>query len=187
MIVTWLIIILTTTSFIVFFWIRSRNKEKITSSALLNFAKENNCTISSYDHWDKILIGIDNQEINKLFFIRTIPDKEHRAAINLSEVMSCRLVKTERTVRYDKEKVNVIDKIELVFSFVDTHKPDVALEFYNTDYNQLTLSGELQLAQKWSGIVKSVLVTNQNWEKEANKARPQAPSTINAPFGHAHV
>ncbi len=181
------IAILATISLIVFPQIRNRNRGKKAFSVLQNFAKGFNSNISSYDHWDKSLIGIDSGEINKLFFLRTISDKEYREAINLSEVMSCRLVLDERTVQYNKEKVNVIDKIDLVFSFVYTNKQDVKLEFYNADYDRLTLSGELQLAQKWSGIVKSILVTNKKWEKEVNTAKIQVPSASNGKAIHAHV
>ena len=173
MILTWSTIILATISLIVYFKIRNRNREKKTFSALQYFALEHDCVISSYDHWDKTLIGIDNKEINKLFFIRTTPNKDYREAINLSEVMNCKLDKVERTGRYKEDKVSVIDKIELILSFVDTKKPDIVLEFYNTDYDQLTLSGELQLAQKWSGTIKSIVNTNRDWkEKEKVFANP---------------
>jgi hypothetical protein len=187
MILTWSILILATISLIVFLKIRNRNRGKKAFSVLQNFANGINSNISSFDSWDKTLIGIDNGEINKLFFLRTISNKEYREVINLSEVMSCRLVLDQRTVQYNKEKVNAIDKIDLVFSFVNTHKQDVKLEFYNADYDQLTLTGELQLAQKWSGIVKSILVTNKKLEKEVNKANIQVPSALNEPAIHAHV
>ena len=79
------------------------------------------------------------------------------------------------------------NKIDLVFSFVDNSKQDVSLEFYNTNYSQLTLSGELQLAQKWSGIVKTILATNKNWEKEANKSKIQDALSANDPAGLSPV
>jgi hypothetical protein len=62
----------------------------------------------------------------------------------------------------------------LIFSFYN-HKPEVSLEFYNTDYDQLTLSGELQLAQKWTGMIKSIVNTNREWkdkEKEKELVNP---------------
>lgn len=186
-ILTGSITILTTISLIVFFLIRNRNREKKGFSALQNFAMGFNSTISRYDRVDRTLIGVDNGEIIKLFFLRTNRNIEYREVINLSEVMSCRLVLDQRTVRYNKENVNVIDKIDLVFSFVNNNKQDVKLEFYNADYDQLTLSGELQLAQKWSGIVKSILVTNKKWEKEVNVANTRVPSALNEPAIQAHV
>ncbi len=169
MIITWSIIILTTISLIAYFQIKNRNREKKTFSALQYFALENDGVISSYDHLCNTLIGIDNREITKLFFIRTTPNKDYREAINLSEIMGCQLHKVERTAHYKGDKVSVIDKIELILSFVDTKKPDVALEFFNTDYDQLTLSGELQLAQKWSGMIKSNVNTNREWKEKENE------------------
>jgi hypothetical protein len=71
-ILTWSIVILTIISLVVFFQIRNKNKERKIVSVLHNFAKEYNSKISEYDHWDNSLIGIDNNEVDKLFFIRTI-------------------------------------------------------------------------------------------------------------------
>ena len=180
-ILPWSIIILAIVSLIVLIKRRNRIRKKNLFSVLQSFAKENNSEISSCDQWDKTLIGIDTSEINSLFFIRTISDTEFREVINLSEVKKCRLIKTERTEFYHKENVNVIDKIELVFSFFDTPKPDIRLEFYNTDYDKLTLSGELQLAQKWSETVASILVSIQNLEKGAIKEKIQATPVLNEP------
>lgn len=171
----WSITLLAIAGLIVFIRVRNKNRDKRTLAVLQTFARENNSEISYYDTWDKTLIGIDNKEINRLFFIRNIPDREIRELINISEVADCRMSKTERKVKYDKETVNVIDRIELIFSFYN-QKPEIALEFYNTDYDQLTLSGELQLAQKWTGIIKSIVSANQEW-----RTREQGKELVN-PF-----
>ena len=86
---------------------------------------------------------------------------EIREHINLTEVSDCRMFKTERSVIYNKETVIVVDRIELKISFYK-HKPEVRLEFYNADYDQLTLSGELQLAQKWNDTIKGIISTTQD-------------------------
>lgn len=131
-------------------YIKQRNKKKKEKifSIIQSFAAENNCKISKYDHWSKSLIGLDN-EANTLFFIRSTKEKEYRTIIALSEVRNCRMHKAERTVIFDKEKVKIIDRIELLLSFKDIQKADIALEFYNNKYDHLTLSEELVLAQKW--------------------------------------
>lgn len=187
MILTWSITILAIIFLILFIQKRNKKRGKEILSVLQSFAKDNNGEISSYDRWDKTLIGIDNSEINKLFFIRTISDKEFREVINLSEVKKCRLIKTERIVRYNKENVSVIDKIELIFSFVSTHKPDIALEFYNNEYDSLTLSGQLQLAQKWSGIVEAILNTVKNRNSEVGKVKVDRTSFLKEPTVHVHT
>lgn len=153
----WSIAALAMAGLIVYTSLRNKNREKKSLEPLLSFAKENNSEISYYDTWEKTLIGIDNKEINSLFFIRNIPDREIREKIILSKVSECSMFKTERKVTYDKKTVNVIDRIELIFSFYN-HTPELSLEFYNTDYDQLTISVELQLAQKWMGMIKSKII-----------------------------
>lgn len=170
-IVSWSIFILALISLIISATIRNKNKEKKTLLELLNFAKENNSSISGSDHWGKTLIGVDDNEISKLFFIRITPGKYYKEVIHLSKVESCALHKVERVVVNKDIKVTVIDKIELVFTFVKNESPTVLLEFYNTDYDNLTISSELHLAQKWLGIVKSILATNKNKEVDRVKIR----------------
>ena len=161
-ILTWAVALIIIISLIIFFRIQSRKSEKKVFSILQSFAGGHNCTISAYDHWDESMIGLDNREINRLFFIRKTPDREFREVIDLSEVKSCWLHKAERTIQHEMESDGVIDRIELAFSFHDSNRPDLALEFYNNAYNPLTLTVELQLAEKWSEEVRSILLTNKN-------------------------
>jgi hypothetical protein len=145
----------------------NKNKEKRTKSALNFFANENNSKISNYDNWNKTLIGIDDIENFLLFFIRSASGIETRQIIRLSEVKDCRILKTSRNEKYHDESVNVTDQIQLVFSFHNKQKQDVSLEFYNTEYDRLNLTGELQLAEKWMNFVRSILSKNPQWKKEA--------------------
>jgi hypothetical protein len=156
----WSIAALAIVGLIVFIRLKNKNLDKKNLAPLLLFARENNSEISYYDTWDKTLIGADYKEVNRLFFIRNIPGREIREKINLSEVSECRIFKTERKVKNDKEFLNVIDRIEVILSF-NNHKPEVSLEFYNNDYDQLTLSGELQFAQKWTEMIKSIVNPNR--------------------------
>ncbi|MCF8381029.1 MAG: hypothetical protein K9H49_15755 [Bacteroidales bacterium] len=178
-IISWSIVILTTISLIYYFKIRNRRKEQKIFSVLQSYANEYNCIITNYDHWYNCQIGMSDTNPEKLFFIRTINNEEFKTILNLSEVLSCRLVKQERHVQIEKEVSSVIDRIEIVFSYKDKHKKDIALEFYNSEYDQLTIWRELELAQKWLGIVKSVIVTNQIRVKEAGKVNLLPSSEIN--------
>lgn len=157
-IIGWSITILAITVLIIYLKVRSKKKDEKTLEPLLSFASEHNSEISYYNTWENTLIGIDNNEANRLFFIRKTPGGEIRKTINLSEVTDCRMVKIERKVKYNKEIVNVIDRIEVILSF-SKHKPEISLEFYNDDYDQLTLSGELQFAQKWTSMLKGSVKT----------------------------
>jgi len=179
-ILVWSISIVAILLFAGYIYIRNRRREKKTNSVLNDFARENNSAITSSDHWHSTLIGIDQVENNKLFFIRNANNESIREIINLSEVMACRLNRVERTVTYEKQKALVIERIELVFTFIDTRKPEVALEFYNNDYDSLTITDELLLSKKWLGIINNVVLSNKNRKKEANTARLQpTPSLVN--------
>ena len=155
----WLITLFIITGLIVFLRIKNLNKKKQTLSILQTFAKENNSEISIYDTWDKTLIGVDNKKMNKLFFIRSIQGKDTRQVIILSDILDCKMAKISRNVSFKGETVHVIDKIDLVFSF--NKKPNISLEFYNSAYDHLTLSGELQLAEKWLELIKKSISKNQ--------------------------
>jgi len=175
----WSITILAIAGLVVYIRIRSRNRKKRAFSVLESFARERNCTIATYDHWDKTLIGIDKKATNKLFFIRSLPAKEIRMSLDLSEIIDCRMVITERKIKFKKDTVNVIDRIEVVFSPYN-QKPDIVLEFYNTDYDHLTLSGELQLAQKWTGMLKSIIYANHS-RNVIDKKKIQVSPSIHQP------
>jgi len=53
----------------------------------------------------------------------------------------------------------VVDKLELSFYPVEKGKPEISIEFYNDEYDSLTLSGELQLAEKWEKLLNEQLKT----------------------------
>lgn len=176
------IFILIVSALVIFIRIRNRKRNSRKIAVLQAFAVENQSTISTWDTWENTLIGISTPETNRLFFIRSIPGREIRQVINLSEVADCRMVKTGKQVAYHKELVQVVDKIELVFSLFQ-HQPALSLEFYNADYNNLTLSGELQLAQKWAGIVNSISSSNRKhriipMRKAKGKRETDGPATF---------
>lgn len=174
-IISWTITLLILVGLIVFIELRSKNKGKRTLSVLQTFAKENNSSISIYDTWNKTFIGLD-KDSQKLFFIRSTPDREIRQVINVLEITDCKMLKTARKVSSDKETLNVIDRIEVVLSLND-RKPDIALEFYNCDYNWLTLTGELELAIKWVEIIKSMIANNN--EVKAGRGKKLSTPLIN--------
>jgi hypothetical protein len=163
-------------SIVAIIMIAIKRSEKRAISALNFFANENNSKISKYDEWDKTLIGIDDIENFLLFFIRSASGIETRQVIRLSEVMDCRILKTSRNEKYHDESVNVTDQIQLVFSFHNKQKQNVSLEFYNTEYDRLNLTGELQLAEKWMNIVRSILSKNPQWKKEAGTLKHNSES-----------
>ncbi|NQU31806.1 MAG: hypothetical protein HQ521_01105 [Bacteroidetes bacterium] len=165
-IANWSITILDTAAFIFYLKMRKKKLEKKTFSTLQKFANENGCEISSYDHWDKCLIGISSNNGNKLLFIHSHNNQEFRSIIDLADVKTCRMNKIVRSVLVDKERTSIIDKISMDFTFINRKSPDVQLEIYNTDYDELTLWKELEMAQKWTGLVNGIISKNMIRESE---------------------
>lgn len=130
---------------------RSKIKKEHKKLLLLTaIAQKNNSGITQHEFFGDLLIGLDEKS-NFLFFInKSIPETEE--AINLSEIQKCRVINTSRSV----DSITVIDKLELCFTPLDKNKPQVHLEFYNSD-NHPNLVGELQLVEKWSDIIKNRL------------------------------
>jgi hypothetical protein len=139
------------------FYYRKKNRSEAELELLNTFASEHESTISMYDILNRVHIGIDNQGTHKLFFIRSTPDHEVREVIDLATVRNCLLDRRATTYSNNKDKVGIIEKIDLIFTFMEAGKPALRLEFYNNDYDALTLSGELQLAMNWEEIVSQAI------------------------------
>lgn len=130
---------------------KRKNKGKKSLYTLQNLASQNQCKISEYELLNDIAVGID-KEAHQLFFIRVTADNPFQQVIDLKEFKKCRSAETGRTVN----SVHVVEKLELVFSPLAPNQKEVSLCIYNADLDNLTLSGELQLAEKW------VKLTNEN-------------------------
>lgn len=188
LILGWSIGALIIVSLIVITRLKNKSRDQKKLNPLLEYAAENNSVITEYDAWGKTLIGLDNNKIKRLFFIRNIPDREIRETIILSEISECRMYKTNRKVKYKSGFTEVTDRIDVILYFYN-HRQEVCLEFYNTDYDNLTLTGELQIAQKWTEIINKIIITKQELKTRGQEKelvdqsiqKPQADSSKLAP------
>ena len=134
-------------------------KEKLFFRALTDLAEKSNCRISEYDLWRNTEIGID-KAARKLFYIRNMENEEVKKEINLAEIQKCRVFNSSRTVINNSSNQIVTERLELAFVNRDKNVPDVTLEFYNSTTDSLYLNGEIQLTEKWAGIINSVLTSD---------------------------
>ncbi|RDB02726.1 hypothetical protein [Runella aurantiaca] len=128
--------------------INNRKKGEKLRQKLFGFAENSNFTISRFDSWHHSSIGIDDQN-SIVFFTRTVNDQAFLRQINLSEIQKCRVIISRKTASNSGE----IERLELAFTYHNKQKSEVILEFYNAAYDSLTLSGELQMVEKWGKIV----------------------------------
>ena len=132
--------------------INRKRREKKFLRQLSEIAQRNNCNISRYDLWNNSAIGIDDVALS-VIYVRKTKDQISAEHINLSEIQKCRIINSGRTVSNKGSHYNVVDKLDLGFTFRDQNKKEALLELYNTEHDNLTLNGELQIGEKWCKIV----------------------------------
>lgn len=132
-----------------------KRKEKQLLKSIFSIANIHNCKISQHELCDEFAIGLD-EVANQLFFFRKKSENEISQHINLSEIKSCKVIKTVHNVNNKDESNKTIDKLELQFSFLDKKNSDVLLSFYDAEEN-MELNGEIQTIEKWAKIVNSHL------------------------------
>jgi hypothetical protein len=160
-IMAWGIFFILVFATILYFRLKKIKDDKLDFNLLQNYASEFNTKISFYDHWNNNYIGISSEQTKKLYYIKKNSQLEMRETVDLDKVTNCKIVKEARHFKHDDESIDAVDKINLVFMLSDATKPMVSLEFYNSDYDHLTLVKELGLANKWLGIAKANSNSNQ--------------------------
>ncbi len=123
---------------------------------LYELADREACHISRHDIWSESVIGIDLNK-NKVFVVRKTVGSESETVINLTEIFRCRVAEVSRTSGPKEGSIKAFDRINLVFMNKEKSKPDITIEFYNSNTDRLTLAGELQMAEKWCVLVNRQL------------------------------
>ncbi len=156
-IIIWMIVIILSSGLIWLLRANAKKREQKVLAPLYDFAAENGSKLSAHDHYNNFLIGMENSGIDRLFFIGKNGDKEIKKMINLSDIKNCRVARIGRSVGSGKESYQVTDRIELVLTPAEKNKPETGLEFFNTEYDQLTITDELRLAEKWEAMIKGCI------------------------------
>lgn len=131
--------------------IASRNRKKRQKAlidSLTLFAKSHNAKISEYETWSGTAIGID-KDLMRLFFIRNNGGNRFEVEVTLAEIQQAGIVRTGRTIKGNDGDTLFIERLEMELFFNDKDKPKVLLEFYDNNRDNINLSGELQLLEKW--------------------------------------
>jgi len=135
---------------------KRKKKEHQLLNDLQTFADKFNAKIADHELWNGTAIGLD-KNLMKLFFIRTTSGVQFEREVSLAEVKSAKIAKTGKSTKGKDGDVQLIEKLELELLFTDPNKPRVLLEFYDCNRDNITLSGELQLLDKWVKYVNELL------------------------------
>ena len=146
---------------IILYILNSRSKKKKEAQflqSLSRLAEKDNCKISQYDIWNNSVIGIDTTQ-NIVFAIRKKKENETSVVVNLAEIFRCRVIEVSRTSGPKEGNAIAFDRIDLAFINKDKSKADVVVEFFDANTDRLTLTGELQLAEKWCVLVNNKIAS----------------------------
>lgn len=135
--------------------LNKRKKEKKILQSLSEISAKNSCQIDQYEILGSFAIGIDETK-NFVFFYRLSKDTEIEQSIDLSEVKSCKIINTSRTLEGKGGNRKALDKLELSFMPTANDKPETKLEFFNADVS-MQLYGEWESIEKWSKLINSRL------------------------------
>lgn len=145
------LVMLTILPFVYFHFSLKKKKQEFIKE-YLGLAAQHQAVITQYDVWSNYFaIGMDRRS-NKLFYYRKLEGKEEKALINLSDIAKCRVHNLKKTQNGDQ----VIDRLELVFTYRNAKSPEQALMFFSKE-EFMTHNGELQLVEKWSKEISLLL------------------------------
>jgi hypothetical protein len=137
------------------FIIKNRSKkEKEFRDVIFDMAAKSNSNIDLYDRWNNTIIGIDNSN-GKLFFYKKVGAKAIHHEIDLAEIEMSSIVNTQHQTKSVNDSVT--QRLELALISKGSNMNKLSLEFYNADYDSLTIMDELQLVEKWSRNVNSII------------------------------
>lgn len=134
--------------------IKRRKSEQQFLQVLLNHASQSNNTISQYDLSNQQVIGLADIT-NTLFFLKRRNNQDVIKQVQLAQVERCYINKKSRSSI--DGNYSATERLELRFARADKNSPEEVFELYNLEHDSLSMTGQLELAEKWHSIVSSRL------------------------------
>jgi len=142
----------------------SKKREKQFLRTLLEIAGKNNGKLSNHDFLTHAAIGIDD-DAKMIFFVKKANNMETHQLVTLHEIQKCNMITATRNGSNEDGLFKIIEKLELAFEHRDKRKANTVLEFYNADYSSPTLTGELQLIEKWCKMINDKIAASASQVK----------------------
>jgi len=140
---------------------RNKLKNKLLDS-ISKMAEREGCKISKFDFLNDAVIAISN-DANKLFYICGRQSNIESLVVGLDNIISADIFIASRTVDVNGNGHKVIEKVAIVLEGKSAKSTNVRLSFYDDQTDGFSLSGELQLAEKWNAIInESIAVASKN-------------------------
>lgn len=118
-------------------------------------------TLSVQEVWNRdFFIGIDESK-KVLIYVHLVNGLLEQEVIPLNQIISHKLVKTDRSWVVKGQTKSHIERLELQFKLSGNSEKEVKLLFYDA-MQSLTLIGELEIIRKWDELIKKELKTSSN-------------------------
>ena len=135
--------------------ISRKKREKKLFRLLTSEAEGQNCNITKFEQCCNNIIGLD--EANKvLFFIKKRDSVIISRFADLKEIQNCKAHNLLGSSDNNGTNYQFTKKVELILQPGIKNKPDVIIEIFDAEEGR-QLSGELQLAEKWSEMIRGIL------------------------------
>lgn len=130
---------------------KARLEAKNNLNRLNEFAKESNGNITQYQSWINTIIGLDqNKKI--LYFIRKVNGNETKIAIEMNEIKMSLVMITRSSFNSN------IETVKLSLESLNKSESKIILEFYDAEFDGLTITGQLQIANEWEKKINDLLL-----------------------------
>jgi len=144
--------------FFIIYLIKKRKDIKFLNH-FSNLAHKEKITISEKEFWDHTYAIAIDYSSKKILFANRLKNGASGTIIDLNEVEKCRIISINKTQKNLNGNDPRTDRLELVFTFRNTEKPEQSLEFYeNPEF--MPNAEEYAHAEKWNQIINSSLRQN---------------------------
>lgn len=124
-------------------------------------------TLSVQEVWNRdFFIGLDESK-KVLLYVHHVDGSPEQEVIHLNQVISHKLLKTDRSWVVKGQTKSHIERLELQFKLSGKSEKEIKLLFYDA-MQSMTLIGELEIIRKWDELIKKELKTSSRGVRTTN-------------------
>jgi hypothetical protein len=140
-----------------YFYKNGKSRTSRMEKLHLQEAAKYNLNLKETENWADCFIGIDPDQ-NTVLFIKTTSNENHTTVIKLKDVKHCNVIKKVKPIKTKNKTENLLEKVALEFIYFGNNRPNVTLEFYDSD-GDYREDYEIKRAEKWSALIYTQLAT----------------------------
>lgn len=145
-----IVILITLLPFVVMYYNRVKMVNKMLH-ALNENARHHNCKINQHELCGDFILGIDENS-KFVFFFKQKKEEDISLFVDLTKIQSCMVGTKTKHLKNDSGSHSKVEQVELSFVPTQNGKEATKFELYDVEKNY-QLSGELQIADKWSKLI----------------------------------